>query len=179
MCYPSAVKFKTVATKWGCEHEKNARDRYQNEMSMCHDGLVVTDSGIVINPEYPYLGASPDAIVHCNCCGEGCLEIQCPYCTRDKKLDENVDSTSCLEIVDGKLCLKKSHAYYYQVQCQIFVCEKEYCDFVVWTTKNYHFERIEPDTEFWQDISLQAKEFFSKVVLLASSILSLPKRLRM
>lgn len=181
ICYPSAVKFRTVATKWGCDHEKTAQEHYQNEMSLCHDGVVVSDTGLIINPEYPYLGASPDAVVHCDCCGDGCVEIKCPYCSKDKMLSENVENVSCLEIIDNKLRLKKSHAYYYQVQCQIFVCEKEYCDFVMWTNKDYHCERIEPDTEFWNTICAQAKIFFEKVVLLelVGKFFSKPAKLAM
>ena len=32
-----------------------------------------------INPAYPHLGALPDGIVSYDCCGEGVVEIKCPY----------------------------------------------------------------------------------------------------
>ena len=34
--------------------------------------------------------------------------------------------------------LRKAHAYYYQVQCQLFVCGHTYGDSVVWTQESYH-----------------------------------------
>ena len=33
---------------------------------------------------YPFLGASPDGLVCCSCCGKGLLEIKCPYSIRDR-----------------------------------------------------------------------------------------------
>lgn len=30
-----------------------------------------------IDPDFSYLGASPDALVQCKCCGKGHLEITC------------------------------------------------------------------------------------------------------
>ena len=41
----------------------------------------------------------------------------------------------CLEESPDGLRLKRKHPYYYQIQTQIFVSEKEYADFVVWTKK--------------------------------------------
>ena len=29
--------------------------------------------------------------------------------------------------------------------------KKDFCDFVVWTEVDYHYERIEPDVEFWSE----------------------------
>lgn len=165
ICYPHTQKFNTKATSWGCEHEASACDEYSENMNIMHTNLKVRKSGLVINPNYPYIGASPDGVVSCECCGEGTVEIKCPYCLRDSTLTENVDSKSCLENIDGELHLKRSHPYYYQLQTQIFVCEKEYCDFVVWTQNDIHMERIEPDVEFWNQISKKAELFFKDVIL--------------
>ena len=30
------------------------------------------------------MGASPDGIVQCDCCGKGVVEIKCPFSCRDK-----------------------------------------------------------------------------------------------
>ena len=37
---------------------------------------------------------------------------------------------------------------YYQVQTQIFIYGVEYCDFVVWTTRDLFVQQILPDQEF-------------------------------
>ena len=46
-----------------------------------HDSVVFQKSGLVINPKYPYIGASPDGVVSCMCCGDGLLKIKCPLST--------------------------------------------------------------------------------------------------
>lgn len=36
---------------------------------------------------------------------------------------------------NGELKLKTSHDYYYQVQGQLHITERQYCYFIVWTPK--------------------------------------------
>lgn len=43
---------------------------------------------------------------------------------------------------------KVTHYYYYQVQGQLEVTDKQYCEFVVWTTKGLHFSTIVRDPNF-------------------------------
>uniref|UniRef100_A0A1X7TU13 Uncharacterized protein n=1 Tax=Amphimedon queenslandica TaxID=400682 RepID=A0A1X7TU13_AMPQE len=55
------------------------------------------------------------------CRGEGVCEVKCPYCHKTDSIQEaNQDSRFCLEEKDGRVELKRDHAYYYQVECQIF-----------------------------------------------------------
>lgn len=63
-------------------------------MQELHVNFEIRDSGLVINPKYPFLGASPDAVPSCHCCGDIVVEIKCPYCQRDKSVSEEID---CLE----------------------------------------------------------------------------------
>ena len=53
--------------------------------------------------------------------------------------------------MDGKLKLKESHYYYAQVQGQMAVGERPWCDFVVFTLKGISVERIRYNQEYWKD----------------------------
>ena len=55
------------------------------------------------------------------------------------------------EATDSGIHLKTSHNYYYQVQGQMAVLNLPWCDFVVWTLKDYHTERIFFNESFWKD----------------------------
>ena len=44
-----------------------------------HKAFQLCDSGLVVRSDYPYLGASPDGVVSCACCGNGVVEVKCPY----------------------------------------------------------------------------------------------------
>ena len=35
------------------------------------------NSGLHVNPSFPHLGATPDGMVSCECCGKGLIEIKC------------------------------------------------------------------------------------------------------
>ena len=62
---------------------------------------------------------------------------------RDSILSDTEDRQFCLEKQPtGELKLKVSHDYYLQVQAQLSMCGKVYCDFVCWTTASIHVERI-------------------------------------
>jgi len=52
----------------------------------------VSNSVLVINPQWPFIGACPDGIVECNCCGKGVLEIKCPYSHRGEEILSAVPS---------------------------------------------------------------------------------------
>ena len=48
----------------------------------------VKECGMFVNQEYPWLHATPDFLCSCDCCGEGCGEIKCPYCLKDLDFQE-------------------------------------------------------------------------------------------
>ena len=153
--------------RWGCEHEESAIQAYTN-LSKHHEGLTVSSAGFFINPEWPYLGASPDGIVNCDCCGRGTVEVKCPLCFKDGLPEDLNKSTSfCMEKFQGKWTLKRDHSYYHQVQTQLNVCKVEYCDFVVWTenSESIAVERIKLDYLFFNELLEPVKYFFIYGVL--------------
>ncbi|KAG8181036.1 hypothetical protein JTE90_024782 [Oedothorax gibbosus] len=115
-----------------------------------HFNFNVSTAGFFINPEYPQFGASPDGIVECDCCGEGCLEIKCPFCIRDCTKEQLYDKENCMECINGQFSLKRTHAYYYQVQALLHIVNRQYCDFVLWTNNTMLTERISKDDDFWR-----------------------------
>ena len=117
-------------------------------VSMQHQNFQLVNSGLKIHTRYPHLGASPDGNITCDCCGKGVLEIKCPYNARELSPEEATGSMDCLELNDGALHLIKTHAYYYQVQVQMHIFPALYADFVVWTLKGIHIERIYPCEQF-------------------------------
>ena len=90
----------------------------------------VTKYGTFINKQYPWLHATPDFLCRCDCCGDGCGEVKCPYCLKDTDLEQYINKyNSCLKSENADASPKREHAYYYQTQQQIFTAGKLYCDF--------------------------------------------------
>ena len=55
VCYPEMCKFSNRATRWGCEHERTARDAYGAWASSKHLNLIISDRGLVIHPTFHIL----------------------------------------------------------------------------------------------------------------------------
>ena len=104
---------------WGITNEEKAKLEYKLQARNCHRDLDIDNTGLHINPKFPHLGASPDGLLSCSCCGKGVLEIKCPFSVRN--------STPCnatyLEPAESGDKLKRSHNYLYQVQGQLALKE--------------------------------------------------------
>lgn len=150
------------AVVWGRENENIARQFYTNEMCKSHENVKVGLSGFVVRPDEPHLGTSPDGTVSCSCCGDGVLEIKCPYRFREGLQDAHLTEDFCL---DQRLQLKITHHYYHQVQLHMYACNVKYCDFVVWTTKELIINRIQRDEHLLQQTLPMVKECFLSCIL--------------
>ena len=134
-------------------------------MNKTHVEFEVSDTGFFIDCCTPYLGATPDAISNCACCGKGVIEIKCPYCQRSGLPDTDEDTRFCLESENDIRKLRTDHTYYFQVQLQMHVCAVDHADFVVWTEKDIFVERINKDASFVPDKLDTVKYFFIYGVL--------------
>lgn len=121
------------------------------------------ECGFFIEKDHPYVGATPDGIVKCDCWGKGLLEIKCPFCLQQN--NSCLPRNHCLCEVEGKMMLKKDHPYYYQIQTQLNVTKLPYCDFVLWGPDSLFVERVLPDQVFISLVMSQAKTFFQKCLL--------------
>ena len=59
--------------------------------------------------------------------------------------------------IGGKLQDSKNHAHYYQVQTQMFVCDRMYADYVVWTECGIG--------QLWRHVESRVKAFKMQVIL--------------
>jgi hypothetical protein len=125
-----------------------------------HSVNVCSLCGFVVDKTSSWLGASPDFLIHDSSeVGEpswalGLGEIKRPYSKWDNTIDEACDDNIFfLSKVDGKVLLKRNHSYY--------TLELKWSDFVVFTKKDFHIERIYFDKELWEKTMLpQLSEFY-------------------
>lgn len=75
--------FAPPPLQWGIDHEDNARNVYVELVKDDHSEFACSPAGLFVNPDYPHLGASPDGVIECNCCGTGLSEVKCPFKYRD------------------------------------------------------------------------------------------------
>ena len=124
--------------------------------------IIVIPTGLWVHPKSPELGCSPDGLVYDPSMEQnvyGLLEIKCPLLLKDHDvcdfkmvLTPTQQNTFCLESEGTVIRLKKSHAYFYQVQMQMAIMNLKWCDFVVWSAKGLIVLKIEFEPEFWDEI---------------------------
>ena len=154
---PQLTGIKSV--NHGRKYENQALKSYKKKHNtFCKGNIELQEKGLIINPRYPFLGASIDGKVICDVCGNGIVEVKCPYGSEDQTKHpwRNMSPEECAqypnffcELKNHAMSLKKDHNYMYQVQGQMAICQVKWVDFVVWTKKGLNFERIDFDDLFW------------------------------
>lgn len=136
-------KFKgNAATRWGTMHETTARDMYIAAMQRGvrngespYTSVRVEEKGLQIHPKLPWLGSSPDGVVHVSTPGghthQFLLEIKCPF--KKSFYSPTVPSY-----------------YNCQIQGMMAIMGLPYCDFVVWVPGRMQVTRVQFDAHFWE-----------------------------
>ena len=155
-----------VQLKHGRDNEIKARNAYIE-----HTKRNVRECGLVVNPSIPWLGASPDGLIFNPVNNTlAILEIKCPYTYRLCTVEEAAASSNFFASnVNGTVVLKRSNKYYYQVQGQMALTGVVWCDFMIYTFKNYTIERIQFDVDFWKSMQTRLTEFYFQYVLPAAA----------
>ena len=129
----SSSDFQTSFMKYGIESEPDAIKKYEEQTR-----TKVCRTGFWVNPKFSFLGCSPDCLVGDN----GLLEIKSLKVFKNNPINDVTSGKvslpkgaikkQCFTIKEGKCVLRENHAYYYQVQMQLLVTERDFCDFVLY-----------------------------------------------
>ena len=166
VCLSIKNKVTSVAMRWGIDNEPVARKLYIANNKSKHVKFSVVEAGFFIDREYPFLGASPDALVSCSCHGDGLLEIKCPWTLRQCKVIDfaNQSGTYLKKIMSGKVNVDRNHKYFYQMQCQMRYTNRKWCDFFVVFSNDTFLERISYDEDFMTRCIIRAIICYKKVI---------------
>lgn len=130
ICMPQ-VQNSTTAMSWGKEKEPVALETFSKAYGECHSNLQVVPTGMRISENYPFLGASPDSLATCTCCGTCVVEVKCPFKYRDSSDEDMYSDPKCC--LTREYTLKPTHSYFTQMQMQMFVFNVSFGQFVHWT----------------------------------------------
>ncbi len=122
-----------VAMRWGTQHENCAIIEYEEKKND-----IVISSGFVQHPELDFLGGSPDGLLG----DRGIVEIKCPYFKKSIQLDQEPQ-------------------YQDQIQHLLAVTQREFCDFVVWTSINLTVETVKADKNWIENALPIFNEFIA------------------
>ena len=159
------------ATRWGLEQEEHSVGVYT---SWLHDRgspnpIINIKCGLVVCTTHPWLAATPDGWVTDleASPSQGLVEFKNPYSYRGLALRDAIAAKKCdcLAINNGRIELKRTHSYYYQIQMAMFCTKTEWCDFLLRTTIDYHCERVQLDESFCAAILSTLRRFYILAIL--------------
>ncbi|KAL7290566.1 hypothetical protein TKK_0014023 [Trichogramma kaykai] len=165
--YPAKAFMKLPNARYEFSRKEKALALYKQYYTEDHDNFKTYNPGLVICLRHPYFAALTDLLITCDCCGGGgCVEIKCPYELKTLSIKEFAKTNdSFLELCDDNYNLKKSHKYYYQIQFQMYCMDMQYCDFVIWSKKEFLVIRTEINREFLEINLLKAKTYHDQVIV--------------
>lgn len=94
ICMPHADKPSTPPMKYGREKEAEALLKYKCLCEKQHEDVTFKEAGLFVRTEHVYLGATPDLLVECSCCGAGVVEVKCPWKVKDGQLSDLLSDKS-------------------------------------------------------------------------------------
>lgn len=125
-------------TKHGVQNEGEAKRKYEEDY-----GTSVTEIGLVIREEIPWLGYSPDGIVN-----DVLIEVKCPVAGKKMTAAEVVLQMKCFKTDENNVLeFKTNHKFYAQIQLGMFLLNLKKCHFIVYAT----FDKSSMDFEIDYD----------------------------
>lgn len=137
-----AESFNSAAMQRGTDKEPEARAIY-----MLESGEIVEECGLVIRPDMPDFGASPDGLV-----GDvGLIEIKCP------------NTWTHIETIKTG---EPKREYFIQMQAQMACTGRQWCDFVSFD------DRLPPDLAYFEKRISRDDKFIGEMLAEISIFLS-------
>ncbi|XP_075556580.1 uncharacterized protein LOC142588637 [Dermacentor variabilis] len=145
----------------GSALEGSARKCYQSQRAT-HENLVVRQCGLFIMEGRPYMGASPDGLVKCNCCPERVKEIKYPESMK-KFLEENIEKNKEKALTQN---LKRTTTYFCQVQVQMGITAVQHADLFVFVNEEDNIcIPVLFDEAYFSDVVERSSYFFEQYIL--------------
>lgn len=161
--------------RWGSQMEPKAKEAFIAKESGAHRGFQLHGCGLFVMGKHPYLAASPDAIVSCECCDKAVLEVKCPATLKGQSFSTD---TKQLTYMNQSMQLRRDHAYYTQVQSQMAATQLSRAYFVVFTGCELTVEIIYFDEIFWASVREKAELFFFNHIFPELQTTSILKRFK-
>ena len=97
------------ALKYGRDMENHAAEKLLHLVKEKHCSVKMVECGLFLEASKPFIGASPDRILECDCHGKVCIEIKCPYSISHLSPTDKDAGLSYMDYSDGGIHLKKTH----------------------------------------------------------------------
>ena len=149
------------ALKYGRDIEMEVVNTFAEYIKNYHQDCIISECGLVLDETMPYIGASPDQLMSCSCCGKACIEIKCPY---------SINYTEPIYIYylykdRNTVKLKQYHKYFTQCLMQMGVTKTKNAYVVVWIPHGIVIDYINFDKELWKSMKSNSEMLYKDFYL--------------
>ncbi|KAM7282672.1 uncharacterized protein ISCGN_002796 [Ixodes scapularis] len=154
------------AVRHGIKYEPVAVQRYESCLRALGHDVQTFPCGILVHPECPWLGASPDRVVWdpTETTPHGVVEVKCPYTLKDGGLNA-ASNFYMTKDAAGVYRLNRDHKHYHQILGQMALSGLQWGDFVVYSHKFLIVERIYFSEDEWLACKAALDDFYFSVLL--------------
>lgn len=157
---------QTKAMKEGIKNESQTLSLYEASMQQQgKNGFKVEKCGFFVSGNHGFIGASPDGLVTDPSAENphGIVEIKNMQVRENESLLVALNRQS---VCNKQGDLKTSHKYYYQMQQQLYVLSRPWCDFVVRGSNGELFnKRVKYNPAWWNAVFQRLESFYDLYVL--------------
>ena len=152
--------------KYGVKHEDDAKKIFYADEAVKHTNFTLHNPGLYVSSDLPYLAASPDYVMKCDCCGVSVVEIKCPPKFAQYSIKEHYPRVEFLKKdSDDNIILKDTHRYYTQILMQMAIVRARQGYFLTWNTIDPVIEKINFNSAKWAEIQSNLCLFYQKYVV--------------
>ena len=142
--------------------EEEAVHSFEEIYRRSHKNVKISECGLCLCREMPFVGGSPDRMVSCSCCGKFCLEVKCPFSIRHTTPVDPQVHLPYLKRRDDQLVLNENHKYHTQCQIQMAATEISQGYFFVWTAHGTFLQKLAFKEDFWCKLKDVFAEFYKE-----------------
>jgi hypothetical protein len=170
------------ALAFGNKYEDHVLELFGKQMSELHENFIYERRGLCLFRENAFIGASPDGITQCKCCGIGAIEIKCSYYAytnaisirNEKELYDHVNNPIYKNSPITKIFKKKTwpvvintkHAYFTQMAMEMISINAEFCWFCLYTANDsVYIMKINRNHEFESMLAPKLVRYVKKYLI--------------
>ena len=150
------------AMQYGIDNELGALKKFAIQHRLKHRKCKFIQPGLILLPQHPCIGASPDAIFDCRSCGKFLVEVKCLFGIKDSHPRVAIKQRKLATKTENGMKLDEKHTYYHQIQTQMAVTNIHKAFLCLYTDKGIECIEVNFNAKFWDECKEKLLAFWKQ-----------------
>ena len=151
------------ALTYGTDMEIEAVSTFVEYITNYHQDCIISECGLILDETMRYIGASPERLMSCSCCGKACIEIKYPYSIN--YTEPNEQNLDYLYKDGDAVKVKQNHKYFTQCFMRMGVTKTKTAYFGVRNIHGMVIDKVTFDRELWELMKSNFEMFYKDFYL--------------